>query len=573
MADPGTAPTVSVPATAVGDPGLLLVDVSSDSALTDVVATLVPEHLSPATPQTATLHLVSGDATSGTWESDRVDLGAYDDFTYSVTATDTDGDTTTSAPTTLTYWPAPQPHDLSITPDAVDYTHQQITATGQLDRIDPRTGSTSAWAGQAVRLTAQAYGIDVTTDNAGVFTASYVPQQTIVDGAIPVTLSARVNNGSVVKVESFGSASVPAAVAPSRLFVDTIPTLDAGANFTVTGHAEVQVNGAWQPLPGVSVYIMVLQGRTDEQGAFSVTQRVPGSSITADEELDAGPLVAPASQSVPLHIRPYVELPWRNFSVSLTSTVHIDSYLYSEADVDYLPGRTVLLEQSINGTTGWTTAATLATDSTGHLLTNVTVAHPHYYFRLHYLGDTDYQPNITAVMAGTRTDTAIVSLNGSPEPTVKGRTITVTGVAERQPGNAAWVGLPHQSIRYYFRASGSTTYHYMGSSTSDASGRFSRAFTAVSSGYWSARWITTSASYVDATSGQDYVAVRRYHSRRAGISSPSNAAPSYPFRAWCSAYSYSSRSAAARPEGRFQVANSRLPAAACARSRRLRTSR
>jgi hypothetical protein len=509
MADAGTAPAVSVPGTAVGDPGLLLVDVTSDSALTDVVATLVPNHLSPATPQTATLHLVSGDATTGTWESDRVDLGAYDDFTYSVTATDTDGDTNTSAATTLAYWPAPRPHDVSITPAAVDYTHQQIIATGQLDRFDPRTGSVSAWAGQAVRLTAQAYGIDVTADNAGVFTASYVPQQTIVNGAVPVTLSARVNNGAVVNVESFASTSVPAAVAPSRLFVDPIPTLDAGANFTVTGHAEVQVDGTWQPLPGAAVFINSLQAWTDDQGAFSVTQRVPGLSITSGAVLDAGPLVAPVILDLPLRIRPYVELPWRNFAVSVTSTVHIDSYLYSEADVAYLPGKHVLLEQSVNGTTGWTTAATLTTDSTGHLLANVAVAHPHYFFRLHFLGDTAYQPNVTAVMAGTRTDTAIVSLNGSPEPAVKGHHITVTGVAERQPGNGSWVGLPHQIIRYYFRASGSATYRYLGSSTSDANGRFSRAFTAVSSGYWSARWVTTSASYVDATSGQDYVAVRR----------------------------------------------------------------
>lgn len=509
MADAGAPPTVSVPTTVAGDPGLLLVDVSSDSPVSDVAATLVPNHLAPATAQTATFHLISGDATSGTWQSDRVDLGAYDDFTYSVTANDADGDTTTTAATTLAYWPLPQPHDISITPDAVDYTHQQITATGRLDRLDPRTGSVSAWAGQAVRLTAQAYGIDVTTDDAGVFVASYVPQQAIGAGAVPVALSARVNNGSIVKVENFASTSVPAAVAPSRLEVDPIGILDAGADYTVTGHAEVQIDGSWQPLPSASVEFNSLQAWTDDHGQFSMTTRVPGASITAAAVLDAGPLVQTVTLLVPLHIRPYVELPWRNFSVSATSAVHIDSYLYSEADVAYLPGQHVLLEQSVSGTTGWTTAATLTTDSTGHLLTNVTVAHPHYFFRLHFLGDADYQPNVTAGMAGTRTDTAIVSLNGSPEPAVKGHHITVSGVAERQPGNGAWVGLPHQTIRYYFRTSGSSTYHYMGSSTSDVSGRFSRAFTAVTSGYWSARWVATSASYVNATSGEDYVAVRR----------------------------------------------------------------
>jgi hypothetical protein len=92
---------------------------------------------------------------------------------------------------------------------------------------------------------------------------------------------------------------------------------------------------------------------------------------------------------------------------------------------------------------------------------------------------------------------------------VKGHQVTVTGVGERQPGNGAWIGLPHQTIRYYFRSPGSTTYRYVGSSVSDAGGRFTRSFTAVASGYWSARWLTTLTSYVDATSAQDYVAVRQ----------------------------------------------------------------
>lgn len=509
VADGGTAPTVAVPGTVTDDPGLLLVDVSSDSPVTDVVATLTPDHLVPATPQSATFHLVAGDATSGTWQSDRVDLGAYDDFAYTVTATDSDGDATTSAATTLAYWPAAQPHDVSVTPGAVDYSHQRITATGRLDRFDPRTGTVGAWAGQAVRLTAQAYGIDVTTGGDGSFTASYVPQQTIVDNAVPVALSARVNNGAVVTVETFASSSVPATVAPSRLTLDPLPSLDAGASFTATGHAQVQVDGVWQPLPNASVMVNSMQGWTDDTGAFAITQRVPGASITSSADLDGGPLVAPVDQPLPLHIRPYVALTWTSFSVSAASTVHVDSSLSTETAEPFLPGRHVLLEQSVNGTTGWTTAATLTTNSTGHLLLDVPVAHPHYFFRLHYLGDADHQPSLTAVMAGTRTDTAIVGLDGTPEPAVYGHRLTVVGIAERQPGNGTWISLPHQTIRYYFRAAGTTTYRYMGYSTSDSYGRFARAFTAVGSGYWSARWVTTTTSYVNATSAEDYVSVRR----------------------------------------------------------------
>ncbi|WP_204078003.1 hypothetical protein [Planotetraspora phitsanulokensis] len=63
-------------------------------------------------------------------------------------------------------------------------------------------------------------------------------------------------------------------------------------------------------------------------------------------------------------------------------------------------------------------------------------------------------------------------------------------------------------VDFYFQAKGSKTAKYMGNTVIDSKGRFSKKFTAVKDGSWSATWETFSSTYVNANSLKDYVDVR-----------------------------------------------------------------
>ncbi|MFD5876069.1 hypothetical protein [Streptomyces sp. NPDC060322] len=103
---------------------------------------------------------------------------------------------------------------------------------------------------------------------------------------------------------------------------------------------------------------------------------------------------------------------------------------------------------------------------------------------------------------------AKVTVNASPEPVVKGRTITVTGSLTR----ADWVkhtytGYAGKSVSLQFRKAGSSVYSTVRTATSSSTGALKTTVTASADGYW--RWsFGGSSTSGTATAAGDYVDVR-----------------------------------------------------------------
>lgn len=106
-------------------------------------------------------------------------------------------------------------------------------------------------------------------------------------------------------------------------------------------------------------------------------------------------------------------------------------------------------------------------------------------------------------------NTQIKDFNAAPEPVRKGGTITVSGRLLRVKfGSAPWyVAYAGKPIRVYFKPTNSSTWTYMGATTTAQDGRFRKGFTARQDGAWRVRFPGTSRYHVE-TSRNDYVDVR-----------------------------------------------------------------
>ncbi|MFD5113171.1 hypothetical protein ACFWNG_12760 [Streptomyces sp. NPDC058391] len=103
---------------------------------------------------------------------------------------------------------------------------------------------------------------------------------------------------------------------------------------------------------------------------------------------------------------------------------------------------------------------------------------------------------------------AKATVNASPEPVTKGKTLTVTGNLTR----ADWVkhsyaGYGSQSVKLQFRKAGSSAYSTVKTVKSGSTGALKTTVTASVDGYW--RWTFDGTSTTGtATSGADFVDVR-----------------------------------------------------------------
>jgi hypothetical protein len=186
--DPTPAPRTSAPADGTGAPvfgnvssdpsdaGFLTVAVSSDSAITEVSADLTElRGADPATVAVTGFTLVSGTPQDGAWRSPRMSqLPSYGSYDVTVSAQDSDGDSTSSThATTVDVEPRPVFADRSISPAVLDVEHTHVTLSGRISLFDPITGDTSPLAGKPLSVTAKnaystvtaadgSYALDVT---------------------------------------------------------------------------------------------------------------------------------------------------------------------------------------------------------------------------------------------------------------------------------------------------------------------------------------------------------------------------------------------------------------------------
>ncbi|MEV8306823.1 DUF5707 domain-containing protein [Streptomyces flavidovirens] len=101
-----------------------------------------------------------------------------------------------------------------------------------------------------------------------------------------------------------------------------------------------------------------------------------------------------------------------------------------------------------------------------------------------------------------------LTVNASPEPVVKGKTITITGKLSRANWETStYAGYTGQPVKLQFRKAGTSTYSTVKTLNTNSTGNLKTTVTAASDGYW--RWSFAGTSTTPAVSAAgDYLDVR-----------------------------------------------------------------
>jgi hypothetical protein len=503
-------PVISAVGLVGGDPGLLTADVASDTTVTSVKATLVSRNAQP--PVTQVVELTETAPDSGIWRSARVSLSSYDDYDYTVAAVNAAGDST-SPTATDPYWAQPKDNGTVFSPSTLDFAHQTVTVSGTLEEYDPKDGTTSPWPGQTVQLDPGGISTATTTSGAGSFSTTYTPSTASAGAHVPVVAEfvgeGALGNGTY----GFAQSTVTTNRSPTRITLDPFASsAKPGAPITITGVAEYEdTSNAWHPIPSAAVDIddPAVSGTADSTGAFSISATAPASGTSVTASLDTGTTPGGAFLAAATKTQRFGLIPttihWSNHSVDEFSGIQVDAQV---GPSPIATGTRVDVETSANGKTGWKNLGWVKTNSSSEVEFYGYAPNPRYYYRLRYGGSTSRAAAVSNVVRGNRYGTRVTKLNASPEPVHKGHKITVTGTAQKQSSTGKWSALSKKTIQYFFRAHGAKTYHYVGSSKSSSSGHFSKKFTAKKDGSWSVVWFTTTTSYINDYSPEDYVNVK-----------------------------------------------------------------
>ncbi|MGX1885560.1 calcium-binding protein [Streptomyces sp. NPDC055287] len=101
-----------------------------------------------------------------------------------------------------------------------------------------------------------------------------------------------------------------------------------------------------------------------------------------------------------------------------------------------------------------------------------------------------------------------LTANASPEPVVKGKTITITGKLSRANWETStYAGYTNQPVKLQFRKAGTSTYTTVKTVTSNSTGNLKSTVTAASDGYWRYSFAGTSTTPAVSAAG-DYLDVR-----------------------------------------------------------------
>lgn len=81
---------------------------------------------------------------------------------------------------------------------------------------------------------------------------------------------------------------------------------------------------------------------------------------------------------------------------------------------------------------------------------------------------------------------SLVTADAGPEPVRKGSTVKVTGRVTRLTEFDGYVNFTGKRVNLYFRPANSDTYRYLGYTSTDSRGNYSRSYRAEVDGYWKA---------------------------------------------------------------------------------------
>ncbi|MFE2580969.1 hypothetical protein ACFXGE_12965, partial [Streptomyces sp. NPDC059378] len=510
----GGAPVFGNVGSDPSDTGFLTVAVSSDSAVTEVSADLTA--LRGAGPSTVTVTgftLVSGTTQDGVWRSPRMSqLPSYGSYDVTVSAQDSDGDSTSSAhAATVDVEPKPVFADRSISPDVLDAEHRHITLSGRISLFDPITGDTAPLAGKPLSLTAE-YAYNAVTAADGSYAIDVAPRP---DGSsVPVSLSFWIadpdGTSTYVLVDS---KTLPVVVSPSRIRLDhSSVRINYGVKVSTSGVVEYLYDGTWRPAKGVALEMgYYAEATSGADGRFALTYPyLPSDDGTFTVETSpvgylADPYLTASQAQLKVDVVNQTHICFCSSWLDEYSNLHIQGSMGS-SNGKVPPNRKLYLQQSADGRTGWKTLGWFNTKADGTFNLDGYVAVPKGYWRLYSAGSSDYRPGYSNSVHFNRTATRITGFNAGPEPVRKGHTVTTTGTLQRLSGTK-WVAFGKQRVYILFQAKGKKSWTALGTVKSDSHGRFTARFTAKQDGTWVAVYLA-SGSYVDAESYHDYVDVR-----------------------------------------------------------------
>ncbi|MFC9642482.1 hypothetical protein ACFTZF_28600 [Streptomyces mirabilis] len=523
------APSSSAPADGTGAPvfgnvgsdpsdaGFLTVAVSSDSAVTEVSADLTElRGAAPATVAVTGFTLVSGTPQDGVWRSPRMSqLPSYGSYDVTVSAQDSDGDSTSSAhATTVDVEPKPVFADRSISPAVLDVEHTHVTLSGRISLFDPITGDTSPLAGKELSATAES-GSSAVTAADGSYAIDVAPKLNGLNAtSVPVSLSFWIANpdgtNTYVLVDS---KTLPVVVSPSRIRLDhSSVRIKFGAKASSSGVVEYLYDGTWRPAKGVALDMGYYAKATSGAGGrFTLTDPyIPydDSTFTVETSLDsylADPYLTASHAQFKVDVINRTNICFCSSWIDEYSDLHIQGSM-SASNGKVPPNRKLYVQQSADGKTGWKSLGWFTTKSDGTFNLDGYVSVPKGYWRLYSAGSSDYQPGYSNSVHFNRTATRITGFNAGPEPVRKGHTVTTTGTLQKLSGTK-WVAFGKQRIYILFQAKGKKSWTSLGSVKADSRGRFTARFTAKQDGTWVGVYLA-SGSYVDAESYHDYVDVR-----------------------------------------------------------------
>lgn len=527
--DPTPDPSGSAPADGTGAPvfgnvgsdpsdaGFLTVAVSSDSAITEVSADLTGLHgAHPATVAVTGFTLVSGTPQDGVWRSPRMShLPSYGSYDVTVSAQDSDGDSTSAAhATTVDVEPKPVFADRSISPAVLDVEHTHVTLSGRISLFDPITGDTSPLAGKELSVTAE-YGDSAVTAADGSYAIDVKPKLNGLNAtSVPVSLSFWIANpdgtNTYVLVDS---KTLPVVVSPSRIRLDhSSARIKFGAKASSSGVVEYLYDGTWRPAKGVALDMGYYATATSSTGGrFTLTDPyIPydDSTYTVETSRDsylADPYLTASHAQFKVDVINRTNICFCSSWIDEYSDLHIQGSM-SASNGKVPPNRKLYLQQSADGKTGWKSLGWFTTKSDGTFNLAGYVSVPKGYWRLYSAGSSDYQSGYSNSVHFNRTATRITGFNAGPEPVRKGHTVTTTGTLQRLSGTK-WVAFGKQRVYILFQAKGKKSWTALGSVKADSHGHFTARFTAKQDGTWAGVYLA-SGSYVDAESYHDYVDVR-----------------------------------------------------------------
>jgi hypothetical protein len=386
-----------------------------------------------------------------------------------------------------------------------------INVSGNVAVLAP-DGSTAPYAGSLLLSTdGAAVGQSLTTDSSGDFTAQLVDDS----GATFIQLAIGTPDGNAPLAAGTDRVALTPVIDPQRITAKLAqPTIRYGADDEITGtlsYLPFDTGSTYQPLGGQtiqvynSIYSKFIYGTTNANGDFTIklTDPVPAIyrwlsstwTVVAKSDpgqFDSAQVVLPMTVQIPTAVtRFHVTLNryWQlNYSGCLTLWYQVpDEFTDFEPVLQYAAGPNGpwhLLASKLprSGACGF-----------GNLWFSGSVIAPrnYAYYRVYYPGNTTtrgvYLASASASALEWKYEDQIAGLSVSPHVVGKNGRLTVKGRLEYY--DSGWRALPKQTVYIVFRQKGASTWYWIVTAKTNASGYFAATVKdSVGSATWSAEF-------------------------------------------------------------------------------------